>query len=195
MFEKEIKKYQALNKLAESNGIVILGSEDDMSIPFGELKQAFEIESKIYNRSVADLSVVYATDIYDKCIAELYPETVLIHIGMADIELFKKNPALFDKAYRNLVEHIKNCNPKTRIAVVSLRNFENDEVLANINKHLSYIADSEHCEYGDISSRRVWNPKNTKEAYSFAYSVSFVNPFVNHKPIYDLIKILFCYEV
>ena len=169
MFEKEIKKYQALNKLAESNGIVILGSEDDMSIPFGELKQAFEIESKIYNRSVADLSVVYATDIYDKCIAELYPETV--------------------------VEHIKNCNPKTRIAVVSLRNFENDELLANINKHLSYIADSEHCEYGDISSRRVWDPKNTKEAYSFAYSVSFVNPFVNHKPIYDLIKILFCYEV
>ena len=168
MFEKEIKKYQALNKLAESNGIVILGSEDDMSIPFGELKQAFEIESKIYNRSVADLSVVYAADIYDKCIAELHPETVLIHIGMADIELFKKNPAMFDKAYRNLVEHIKNCNPKTRIAVVSLRNFENDELLANINKHLSYIADSEHCEYGDISSRRVWNPKNTKEAYSFA---------------------------
>ena len=98
MFEKEIKKYQALNKLAESNGIVILGSEDDMSIPFGELKQAFEIESKIYNRSVADLSVVYAADIYDKCIAELHPETVLIHIGMADIELFKKNPDMFDKA-------------------------------------------------------------------------------------------------
>lgn len=195
MFEKEIRKYQSLNKLAESNGIVIFGSEEDLSIPFGELKQAFEIESKIYNRSVADLSVKDATKIYDQCVAQIYPETVLLHIGMADIELFKASPAEFDSMYRNLVAHIKACNPKTRIAVVSLRNFENDEVLASVNKHLHYIAESEHCEYGDISSRRVWNPKNTKDAYSFAYSVSFVNPFINQKPIYDLIKILFCYEV
>ncbi len=195
MFEKEIKKYQALNKLAEDEGIVIFGCEDDMCIPFGELKQAFNIESNIYNRSVTNLTVKDAVSVYDQCVESLNPETVLLHIGASDVELFEENPAEFDKAYRELIAHIKSCNPKCRVAVISLRNFENDANISNLNKHLNYIAESERCEYGDISSKRVWNPKNTKEAYSFAYSVSFLNPFVKHQPIYDLIKILFCYEV
>ena len=36
-------KYQALNKLAEQNGIVIIGGTEDKEIPLCELKQAFEL--------------------------------------------------------------------------------------------------------------------------------------------------------
>ena len=63
-----------------------------------------------------------------------------------------------------------------------------------MNRHLKYLADSEKCEYGDIASKRVWNPKAEMEAVSFVYSIGFVNPLQNKRPLYDLVKILFCYE-
>ena len=33
MLEKEIKKYQTLNKLADNNGIIVFGGTDDKDIP------------------------------------------------------------------------------------------------------------------------------------------------------------------
>ena len=48
MFEKEFKKYQALNQLAALNGTVIFGSHEDSVIPLGELKQAFNLETNLY---------------------------------------------------------------------------------------------------------------------------------------------------
>ena len=50
-------KYAALNELAEQGGIVILGGEEDMNLPLCELKQAFSLNSSLYNRSVQGLSV------------------------------------------------------------------------------------------------------------------------------------------
>jgi len=85
MFYNEIKKYKMLNEFAEQNGIVIFGSESDLTIPLVELKQAFAIEQKMYNRSITGLSVTEAIPIYDECVTPLVPETVLIHIGDTDL--------------------------------------------------------------------------------------------------------------
>ena len=190
----EVRKYQKLNELAETNGIVVFGGREDMNIFLGELRQAFAIEQKMYNRSIAGLSVKDAVAVYDECVAPITPETVLIHIGEADRKFFEAHPSEFDNRYRELLSHIKSQNKKCRIAVVSLRNYESDPQIEEINKHLKYIADSEHCEYGDIASKKVWNPQSTRNTISFVYATGFVRPLKNKRPLYDLVKILFCCE-
>ena len=194
MREAEIKNYTKLNELAEKGGIVIFGCGVDKDIPTCEIRQAFAVESKIYNRSFESVSVNGALSIYKETVAALSPETVLLHIGETDIEFFGENSAEFDNKYRELIGYIKSQNKKCRIAIISLRNYDCDSQIEEINKHLKYIADSEQCEYGDISAKMVWNPKASMEVASFVYSIGFVHPLKNKRPLYDLVKMLFCYN-
>ena len=194
MREAEIKNYEKLNELAEQGGIVIFGGGADKDIPTGEIRQAFAVEAKIYNRSFENLSVTEAVNVYEKVIAPLKPETVLIHIGETDLANFEENVTEFNNKYIELIKVIKSQNKKCRIAVVSLKNYENNPQIAEMNKHLKYIADSEKCEYGDISTKKVWNPKASMDAASFVYSIGFVRPLKNKRPLYDLVKMMFCYE-
>ena len=194
MREAEIKNYTKLNELAEKGGIVIFGCGVDKDIPTCEIRQAFAVESKIYNRSFESVSVNGALSIYKETVAALSPETVLLHIGETDIEFFAENSAEFDNKYRELIGYIKSQNKKCRIAIVSLRNYDSDPQIGELNKHLKYIADSEKCEYGDISAKMVWNPKASMEVASFVYSIGFVHPLKNKRPLYDLVKMLFCYN-
>lgn len=194
MKDFEIEKYERLNQIAQSKGIVIFGGSDDTDIPLCELRQAFDIEENMYNRSFHELSIEHAIEAYDSCVAPISPETVLIHIGKYDIELLHKNPNLFDSKYLELIEHIRAENKTCRIAVVSMKNYYNDPDIAEMNRHLKFIADSEKCEYGDIATRKVWNPQATRDAASFVRNIGFVRPLKSARPIYDLIRILFCCE-
>lgn len=194
MREAEIKNYVKLNDLAEQGGIVIFGSGSDKNIPTGELRQAFAVESKVYNRSFESISVKDALSVYKETVDALSPETVLLHIGETDIEFFAENSAEFDNKYRELIGYIKSQNKKCRIAIISLRNYDYDPQIEEINKHLKYIADSEQCEYCDISAKMVWNPKASMEVASFVYSIGFVHPLKTKRPLYDLVKILLCYN-
>lgn len=195
MREVEIRNYAKLNELAEQGGIVIFGCGVDKNIPICELRQAFAVEPKVYNRSFESLSVKDALSVYKEIVDVLSPETILLHIGEADIDFFAEHSAEFDNKYRELTQYIKSQNPKCRIAIVSLRNYDNNPQIAAINKHLKYIANSEQCEYDDIATKKVWNPKATMDAVSFVYSIGFVHPLKNKRPLYDLVKILFCYNV
>ena len=192
--EKQISKYIKLNELSEQGGIVIFGSGEDVNIPVGEIRQAFSVDAKMYNRSFKNLSITEAQTVSEKCIAPIYPETVLIHIGEDDLSLFKKDSSEFDVAYRNLIGFIKKQNKNCRIAVVSMRDHDNHPIIAEMNQHLKNIADSEQCEYGDIASKKVWNPKSTMDAASFIYSIGFVRQLRCKRPLYDLVKMLFYYE-
>ena len=190
----EIRKYQKLNELAEQGGIVVFGGSEDLKIPLGELRQAFSVESKMYNRSITGLSVKDAISVYDECVAPIAPETVLIHLGEADRKFFEEYPSEFDNKYRELLSHIQSQNKKCRIAVISLKNYELNPQIEEINKHLRYIADFEKCEYGNIANKKVWNPKSTRNAVSFVYDIGFIRPLKNKRPLYDLVKMLFCCE-
>lgn len=194
MKDFEIEKYERLNQIAQSKGIVIFGGSDDTDIPLCELRQAFDIEENMYNRRFHELSIEHAIEAYDSCVAPISPETVFIHIGKYDIELLHKNPNLFDSKYLELIEHIRAENKTCRIAVVSMKNYYNDPDIAEMNRHLKFIADSEKCEYGDIATRKVWNPQATRDAASFVRNIGFVRPLKSARPIYDLIRILFCCE-
>ena len=89
---------------------------------------------------------------------------------------------------------VKAFNKNCRIAIVSLKNYNDDAVIEELNKHLKYIADSEQCEFGDIAKKKVWNPQQTKELSSFLYSMGFARPLNSRHPLYDLIKIVFCFD-
>ena len=192
MKETEILKYQKLNELAQTGGIVILGGSEDLNIPLCEIRQAFEMEENLYNRSFSNLAVTDSMAAYDACVAVLKPETILLHIGQQDLNMLQQNSAQFDNQYRALINHIREQNKHCRVAIVSLRNYESDPVIAEMNKHLKYIADMEHCEYGDIASRRVWNPKATMEAANFVRNIGFMRPLKVERSIFDLTKMLFC---
>lgn len=194
MRETEMKNYTKLNDLAERGGIVIFGCGEDKNIPTCELRQAFSVEAKVYNRSFDSISVRDALNVYKEIVETLSPEAVLLHIGEADMNFFAKSSAEFDNKYRELIGYIKSQNKKCRIAIVSLRNNNREPQIEEINKHLKYIADSEQCEYGDIATKKVWNPKATMDAASFVYSIGFLHPLKNKRPLYDLVKILFCYN-
>lgn len=185
------KNYRLLNELAETNGIVIFGGSEDIDIPVGELKQAFSIQSNIYNRSIPHLSILNAINTYDMYVFPLMPETILIHIGNNDLDFFHQDPSAFVQKFRELIAHIRLQNTTCRIGIISLKNYKNDINISEMNKYLKYIAESEHCEYGDISNKRVWNPKGMKETISFVYSTGFVHPLKNRRPFYDLVKIFF----
>lgn len=192
MFEAQVKRYKSLNALAEQGGIVILGCGEDVNIPLCELRQAFSIESRLYNRSISGLHVADAIRVYDECVAPLAPDTVLLHLGAEDLEGFTSDSASFDRNYRALIEHIRATTPGCEVAVVSVANYDGDARLAELNRHLGYIAESEQCKLGDISERRVWNPKETKRVMAFVSAWSFGRRADERKPFYDLVKILFC---
>ena len=183
MISLETQRYNKLNALAETDGIVIFGCKEDKNIPTGELCRAFSVDTNVYNRSFDELSVKDAVEVYEQTVAPLNPETLLIHLGEADIEFFTQNPGEFDNKYRELINTVRKHNKKCRISVISLRNYKNDRNITEMNRHLKYLADSEKCEYGDIASKRVWNPKAEMEAVSFVYSIGFVNPIKNKRPL------------
>ena len=186
----EFEKYARLNELADQGGIVIFGCGEDTSIPACELRQAFSLDEKVYNRSFSDMTIDAAAEAYNRAVAPIAPETVLLHLGQADRQRFAEDASGFDQAYRALIQAVRAQNTNCRIIVVSLKNYDNDPLTAEMNRHLCCIADSERCDFGDIAERKVWNPKSSMRASSFVHSINF--PFRNREPAYDLVKIMFC---
>lgn len=187
MFENIIEKYNKLNELAECGGVAILGGKSDTNIPLGELCRAFCVETNVYNRSVDGITVKNAFEVYDACVAELDPETVILHIGEADKEYFEDDRDGFEAKYCELIEHIRKLNRKCRIAVVSVKECN------EMNERLKHIAEKEKCEFVDIARTNVEpNLKAKQKTASFVYNLGFVNALKTSRPIYDLVQILFC---
>ena len=192
--ESVIKTYRSLNSLAATGGVVIFGGAKDRLIPLGELKETFDLQYTFNNRSVPGLCLANAENTYDQCVASLAPQGIYLHIGDADIALFTENAAGFDERYCHLVQHIRSLDQKCRIAIVSLKNPDNEPVITELNKHLAVIAQNKNCEFCDIAKQQVWNPRQTKEVVSFLYSVGFVRPLMQKRPLQDIARILFNYD-
>ena len=182
--ETQIKKYEKLNDFALKNCVVLFGEGVDMDIPASEVAQSLELDYPIYNRSFLELNLENSIELYDSCIKNLKPDTVLLHIGTNDIAFFNENKVAFEQKYISLIEHIKTTDKKCRIVVVSIGN-------KIINQYLRYIADSTKCEFCDLSSIKVWNPQTTKSVTNFVQTIG-VGRYCKRKPIYDILKILFC---
>lgn len=132
---------------------------------------------------------------FDQCVAPLCPKDIYLHIGQNDLSLFEKEPSAFDQGYTSLIKHIRNVCKHCGLAIITLRNADNDPLIEQLNKHLAVIAQNEGCELCDIAKQQAWNPRQTKEVVSFLYSMGFVRPLTNKRPVQDVARILFCYNL
>ncbi len=185
--------YQPKRNVEPMNGVVLLGEKSDVMIPVAELGKEFYIEEVCVNRSSNQLCVENAVSYYEENIAKLEPETVLIHLGEAEAENFADHQEVFVRNYRALIQTIRKHNSRCRIGVISLENRGREKNLEVLNRTLRALADSEKCEFCDISTPILWNPNATKSAISFAQSMG-LNTKIIKKPLRDMVKIFFGYR-
>ena len=190
-YENTIRKYQTLNSFANVGGAIVFGGAADLDVPFDELKQSFNVDYAIYNRSVAGLTVADASEVYDAVVAPLRPSKLLLRLGEADVETFEKNADEFVRLYRATLDHIRSLNKKCEIAIVSVgANDASSSTVAAMNESLSKLAASERCFFENVDSLQQRDSLALKETVSFVYSTGFFSPFVS-TPIHSLAKILY----
>lgn len=182
---------EIINKPAKAvekkNAVILMGGALDTAIPVSNLAKEFSFNFDIYNKSASNLSIASARAYFDKTVAPLAPEGILIHLGENDTAAFKNDSSAFDMAYLNLIESIKSCNKNCRVALISVANTNGDKNLALMNAHIKAIADSEKVTFVSIENAKLWNPEANKAASSFAYDMGLKI----RKPLRDVAEILY----
>lgn len=198
--EKEETMYNYTNSLDEyintkptavekKNGVILMGGTIDKAIPVSQLAGEYSFNFEIYNKSDASLNITNAKNYFEKAIANLAPEGILIHIGEGDANLIKTNPSTFDTYYLELIETIRNCNKACRIALVSIDNPNADKNIDLINAHIKAIAGAEKATFVNLENAKLWHPESTKAACNFAHSMGLKV----RKPLNDVAEILYSY--
>ena len=152
MYEREAEEYCRLNDFAVRNGIVLFGSTFAKEIPVGELRQAFNLDCNIYNRSFADVSVFDAEELLIKCAESLAPSKILLQLGETDLERGYKSVPEIIAAYDSLVKSIKKRNRFTDIVIVSVCENSNGIQPSEFNSQLEKMAKKNKCKFADISN-------------------------------------------
>ena len=152
MYEREAEEYCRLNDFAVRNGIVLFGSTFAKDLPVGELRQAFNLDCNIYNRSFADVSVFDAEKLLIKCAESLAPSKILLQLGETDLERGYKSVPEIIAAYDSLVKSIKKRNRFTDIVIVSVCENSNGIQPSEFNSQLEKMAKKNKCKFADISN-------------------------------------------
>ena len=152
MYEREAEEYCRLNDFAVRNGIVLFGSTFAKEIPVGELRQAFNLDCNIYNRSFADVSVFDAEELLIKCAESLAPSKILLQLGETDLERGYKSVPEIIAAYDSLVKSIKKRNRFTDIVIVSVCENSNGIQPSEFNSQLKKMAKKNKCKFAAISN-------------------------------------------
>lgn len=152
LYENELKTYRQLNQVAKQGGVVLLGSTFAKNIPVTELKQDFELDCNLYNRSLTDLSVFDAGDVLKDCVLDLAPDKVLLQLGETDLERGYKSIPEIVAQYENIIGAIRKQNKKCHITIVSICETEPALFPAELNTKLQELAKRTGCQYADISA-------------------------------------------
>ncbi|MDO4355042.1 MAG: hypothetical protein Q4E13_00860 [Clostridia bacterium] len=152
LFENELNNYRQLNKVARKGGVVLFGSTFSKNIPLGELKQDYEFDCDLYNRSLADLSVFDVGSVLKDCVTDLEPSKVLIQLGETDLERGFKSVSEIVAQYEMIISQIQSRVKDCRITIVSVCNTDGTLFPAELNTRLEDLAKRTGCQYADISS-------------------------------------------
>ena len=174
---------------SDKNAVIVFGGSLDNSIPVAELAKSFDFNFSIFNKSVPELSIKDSLGYFTAYIKPMHPEAMILHIGERDLNMFKTNSSEFDSLYIKLIEEIKNTNAKCRIALVSLYNNISNQTVAEMNRHIKAISESEKCDFIDVENAKLWKPESAKAAIRFAQNMGLSVK----KPLRDIAEILYSY--
>lgn len=150
--KREAEEYCRLNEFAARNGVVLFGSTFAKDIPVGELRQAFDLDLNIYNRSFTDISVFDAEALLIECAESLAPSKLLLQLGETDLERGYRSVPEIIVAYDSLVKSIKKRNRFTDIVIVSVCENSNGIQPSVFNTQLEDMAKKNKCKFADISN-------------------------------------------
>ncbi len=175
--------------VSKSYNIALLGGTYDEEIPVENLAEEFAFDFDIFNKSTFALSLKNAKEYFEKYVASLKSDGIILHLGKEDADIFKTNPSQFDTLYLGLLSSIKMHNRNCRLALVSVSNTKNDPSIDEMNNHIKAIAQSEQAVFVNLENAKLWNPKAVQSAIEFAEGMGIKNK----KPINDVAEILYSY--
>jgi hypothetical protein len=151
LYEREVENIRNLNKVAKKSRVVLFGSTFAKNIPVAELKQSFNLDCDIYNRSLTDLSLFDAAKLIDDCITEIAPKKVLLQLGETDLERGYHTVPEMISAYEAVINKLKMSNKHCDIVIVSV--CDNDSAIqpAEFNRQIEKLAKKTKCRFADIS--------------------------------------------
>lgn len=151
VFANEIKRFHSLNKIANGNGTLLIGSSFMAAMPTGEFKQIYSVNKDLYNRSLEDLTIASAKDIIELNVRELCPDRVLLQLGETDLERGFKNIPEMMAEYKSIIEMIRSIDKHIKIVLVSVCENEYKIQPAKFNLELEALAHSTKCQYADVT--------------------------------------------
>ena len=148
-YSKELSKYSQMNEVSSTNGIVFFGSTSFNEMPLTELARDYDIDEKVYNRSISGLTIADVDSVLDDCVLNLSPKKVFISIGEEDIEKESFNEKEFLAKYEWMLYTIHDkCD--AQIYIVSI--LSRMSIASRINERLSKLAKESGCTYIDAAS-------------------------------------------
>ncbi|MDD6564742.1 MAG: hypothetical protein PUF08_06645 [Clostridiales bacterium] len=152
IYERELKEYTDLNRIAKSDSVVVFGSSFAKNIPVSELDISYDMDSYIYNRSITDLSVFDACDVIETCIYNIQPSKILIQLGETDLARgFKVIPEIVTE-YNKVIRKIRDNAPNAEIVVLSVCSTDVEIYPEQLNKALSVMSSYLKCKFVDITA-------------------------------------------
>lgn len=155
--------FHGLNKYAEPNNILFVGSTFIHDFPINELEINFQIDDTIYNRGISGLKLRDLKSLLDVCVYELSPSKIILSIGEEDILEgdFDINTFILD--YIDLVKQIKGHLPKCKLYVMGI--LPTDSRYIEVNQKLQCNLHTQNIEYVDFGYHLLNKEKQIDPKY------------------------------
>lgn len=151
-FSKELSRFSQMNEVSSTNGVVFFGSTSFNEMPLAELSRDYDLEEKVYNRSISGLTIADVDPVLDDCVLNLSPKKVFISIGEEDVEKEGFNEKEFLAKYEWMLYSIHDkCDAQIYIVSVLSRM----AIASRINERLSKLAKETGCTYIDCRFRTL----------------------------------------
>jgi len=147
--EMELKRYHRINGSVEPNCAVFFGSDTFSGIPVGELTHDEQVETPVYNRSIAGLRIREAEQVVKECVYELNPAKVFINLGENDIAADGFDEEQFITDYEWLLYNMnRQLQGRAQLYVVSVLSAH--PMTMALNQKLQSMAEESGCVYVDV---------------------------------------------
>ena len=168
--EEKLNNYKNLNKYSKKGGTVCFGSSWFEGIDFGEIALDESLDCIIHNRSIKNLTVTEAKNVFEESVKDLNPSKIFVNIGEEDINDEDFNMESFLTNYELLLLFIHRNSPKSKIFIVSLHS--DSETAREVNEKLYELSENTNCKFIRL---------NTKENQIETFNK--IKPFIRNFPI------------